>query len=55
MGTPEISWGFPGGASGKELASQCRRHKRLRFWDGKILWRRAELPTAAFLLGESHG
>ena len=23
--------GFPGGASGKELTSQCRRHKRLRF------------------------
>ena len=23
--------GFPGGASGKELACQCGRHKRLRF------------------------
>ena len=23
--------GFPGGASGKELSCQCRRHKRLRF------------------------
>ena len=30
--------GFPGGASGEELACQCRRHKRLRFypWVGKI-------------------
>ena len=34
---------FPGGDSGKELACQCRRHKRLRFdpWVRKILWRRA--------------
>ena len=30
--------GFPGGASGKEPACQCRRHKRLRFdpWIGKV-------------------
>ena len=30
--------GFPGGASGKESACQCRRHERLRFdpWVGKI-------------------
>ena len=36
-----IYWGFPGGASGKEPACQCRRHKRLRFnlWIGKIPWR----------------
>ena len=29
---------FPGGASGKELAYQCRRHKSLAFdpWVGKI-------------------
>ena len=35
--------GFPGGASGKEPARQCRRHKRCRFepWFGKILWRKA--------------
>ena len=26
-----IYWGFPGGASGKEPACQCRRHKRCRF------------------------
>ena len=32
-----LSWGFPGGSSGKELARQCRRHERLRFnpWVGK--------------------
>ena len=31
--------GFPDGASGKEPACQCRRHKRLWFdpWIGKIL------------------
>ena len=34
---------LPGGTSGKEPASQCRRHKRHRFdpWVGKIPWRRA--------------
>ena len=38
-----VSWGFPGGASGKEPTCQCRRHKRYRFdpWVGKIPWRRA--------------
>ena len=46
---------FPGGASGKEPASQCRRHQRHRFdpWVGKILWRRAWKPTPVFLPGES--
>ena len=46
---------FPGGASGKEPASQCRRHQRHRFdpWVGKILWRRARKPTPVFLPGES--
>ena len=31
---------FPGGASGKELASQCRRHNRHQFdpWVGKSSW-----------------
>ena len=34
--------GFPGGASGKEPACQCRRLKRHGFspWVGKIPWRR---------------
>ena len=32
-----------GGASGKEPACQCRRHKRYRLdpWVGKIPWRKA--------------
>ena len=47
----------PGGTSGKESTSQCRRHKKLEFdpWVGKIPWRRAWQPTPVFLLGESHG
>ena len=34
---------FPGGASGKELACQCRRHKRGGFdlWVRKMPWRKA--------------
>ena len=49
--------GFAGGASGKELACQCRRHKRWGFnlWVGKILWRRSWQPSLVFLPGESHG
>ena len=51
------AWCFPGGASGKELACQCRRHKRQGFdpWVGKIPWRREWQPTPVFLPGESHG
>ena len=46
---------FPGGASGKELACQCRKHKRWRFnaWVRKIPWRRAWQPTLFFLPAES--
>ena len=49
--------GFPGGARGKEPASQYRRHKRCEFdpWVGKIPWRRVWQPTPVLLLGESHG
>ena len=50
--------GFPGGASGKEPACQCMRHKRDRGfdpWARKIPWRRAWQPTPVFLLGEPHG
>ena len=43
---------FPGGASGKEPACQCRGCKRRRF-DPQTLWRRAWHPTAVFLPGES--
>ena len=48
--------GFPGGASGKELACQCSRRKRCRFdpWARKIPWRRAWQPTPVFLPRESH-
>ena len=46
--------GFPGGASGKEPAGQCRRRKRRGFdpWVLKIPWRRAWQPTPVFLPGE---
>ena len=49
-----IIMGFPGGASGKEPACQCRRFKRLRFnpWIGKTPWRRAQQSTPVFLPGE---
>ena len=49
--------GFPGSASGKEPACQCRRHQRWWFnpWVRKILWRRAWQSTPVFLPGESHG
>ena len=48
---------FPGGASGKEPTSQCRRHKRHGFnpWVRKIPWRRAWQHTPVLLPGESHG
>ena len=58
---PQICWHlrtiFPGGASGKELACQSRRHKRPGFnpWVRKIPWRREWQPTPVFLPGESHG
>ena len=47
---------YIGGASGKEHACQCRRHKRQEFdpWVGKIPWRRARQPTPVFLPWESH-
>ena len=46
--------GFPGSASGKEPACQCRRHKRREFdpWVRKIPWSRAWQPTPVFLPGE---
>ena len=49
--------GFPGGASGKELTCQCRRHKRRGFkpWVGKIPQRRAWQPTPVFLPRKSRG
>ena len=49
--------GFPGGASGKEPACQCRRRDRRGFnpWVEKTLWRRKWQPTPVFLPGESDG
>ena len=49
--------GFPGSASGKEPACQCKRHKGCGFdlWVEKIPWRRAWQPTPVFLPGEYHG
>ena len=49
--------GFPGGASGKEPACQCRQLKRHEFNPlvGKIPWSREWQPTPVFLPGESHG
>ena len=53
----QLLWDFPIGASGKEPACQCRRHKRHRFGPsvGKIPCRRAWPPTPVFLPGEFHG
>ena len=52
-----ITSSFLGGASGKEPACRCRRHKRCRFdpWVRKIPWRRAWQPTPVFLPEESQG
>ena len=49
--------GFPAGASGKEPACQCKRHKRHEFDPrvGKIPWRRAWQPIPVFLPGEPQG
>ena len=54
---PEDFMGFPGGTSGKETTSQCRKQKRPGFdpWVRKIPWRRALQPTPVFLPGESRG
>ena len=55
IGYSPILSGFPGGARAKELACQCRRHKRHGFDPsvGKIPWRRVWKPTLVFLSGES--
>ena len=49
--------GFPGCASGKEPACQCKRCKRHGFDPSvrKIPWRRAQQPTPVCLPGETHG
>ena len=54
--TSRENLGFPGGATGKEPACRCRRHKRHGFdpWVGSIPRRRAWQPTPVFLPGESY-
>ena len=51
-----VPQGFPGGVSGKEPTSQCRRHKRhgLDLWVRKIPSRRSWQLTPVFLPRESH-
>ena len=44
-----IPMGFPGGASGKEPACQCRRGG-FDFWVWKVPWRKKRQPTLIFLL-----
>ena len=53
--SPSIGEGFPGGASGKERACQCRRLERRGFspWVAKILWRRKRQPAPVCLPGKS--
>ena len=52
-----IGTGFPGDASGKEPACQCRRRKRFGIAPqvGKIPWKRKWQSTPVFLPGASHG
>ena len=49
--------GFPGRASGKEHACQCRKYKRLWFdpWVGETPCKRTWQLTPVFLPGEFHG
>ena len=51
-----IIQGFPGGASGKEPACQCRRHKRRGFdpWVRKTPWRRKWQHTHVISSGKFH-
>ena len=48
---PQVTFGFPAGAHGKEPTCQVRRCKRRRFypWVRKITWRRKWQPTPVFL------
>ena len=48
---------FPGGASGRESACQCRRLKRCGFdpWVGRIPWNGSWQPSQVSLPGKFHG
>ena len=54
---PTTLHGLPRQCSGKETASQCRKHKRCGFdpWVGKIPWSRKWQPTPVFLPEKPHG
>ena len=52
--SPQQNTGLAWWLSGKESASQCRRH-RFNPWAGKIPWRRTWQPSPVFLPGKSHG
>jgi len=48
--------GFPGGASDKEPACQCRKQEmQVRSLGWEDPWQRARQPTSVFLPGEFHG
>ena len=55
-GGPACLLGFPGRANGKELACQCKRHKRHGFNPGvRTIPGEEEMATHFILAGESHG
>jgi len=47
--------GFPGGSDGKEFACNVGDLGLILGWVGKSPWRREQLPTPVFCLGEFHG
>ena len=53
-GSTSAAWGSPGGTSGKQAVSQCKKRCGFSPWVGKIPWRRAWQPTPVLLPGESH-
>ena len=53
-GRGNLLCGFPGGASGQELACRCRRHKHKHTWVGKVSWKRKWQPTPLVLPGNFH-
>ena len=54
---PYVYTGFPGSASGKGPAFQCRRLMSLGFnpWVRKIPWKRKWQPTPVFLPSKTYG
>ena len=45
----------PGGTSDEVSICQCRRHKDVGLWVGKILWSRKWHPTLVLLSEKFHG